>query len=92
MESRRHVVEAGMHVELVANDRWDGHWEAHVAAWSCLRPTPTAVNLTTNRSAALWPSVKGPTAAVSLDALEAELREVIGSASNAPIAASAPLP
>jgi hypothetical protein len=90
MESTRHLTEAGVHVELVAYGRRDGRWEAHVASWHCLSPSGTAADLmtaaadlTSNWSAALWPSVNGPTSARALDALEAELREVIGGASQA---------
>ena len=85
MDSTRRVTEAGMDVELVAYGRRDGRWEAHVASWRSLNPSgaaadlrTSAADLTTNWHAALWPSVNGPTAAVALDALEAELREVIG--------------
>jgi hypothetical protein len=84
MESTRHLTEAGMHVELVAYGRRDGRWEAHVASWHCLSPSPTAAelmthptDLTSSWSAALWPSVNGPTSARALDALEAELRETL---------------
>jgi hypothetical protein len=57
------VIAADMDVELLASALGDGRWEAHVAASS--------------RPSAMWPSVNGPTAAVALDALEAELRAVI---------------
>jgi hypothetical protein len=84
MESTRHLTEAGMHLELVAYGRRDGRWEAHVASWHCLSPSPTAAelmtqatDLTNSWSAALWPSVNGPTSARALDALEAELRETL---------------
>ena len=84
MESTRHLTEAGMQVELVAYGRRDGRWEAHVASWHCLSPSPIGAHLmtlamdqTTSWSSALWPSVNGPTAAVALNALEAELREVL---------------
>jgi hypothetical protein len=84
MESTRHLTEAGMHVELVAYGRRDGRWEAHVASWHCLSPSPNAAelmahptDLTSSWSAALWPSVNGPTSARALDALEAELRETL---------------
>jgi hypothetical protein len=80
MDPTRPVIEADVHVELVAYSRTDGRWEAHVASWRSLSPSCTAANLTTNWSSASWPSVNGPTAAVALDALEAELRDVIGSA------------
>ena len=60
---RRHVIAADLDVELMASALEDGRWEAHVAASS--------------RPSAMWPSVNGPTAAVALDALEAELRAVI---------------
>jgi hypothetical protein len=84
METTRCLTEAGMHVELVAYGRRDGRWEAHVASWRAMTPSRSAADLlsmaadlTSRESAALWPSVNGPTAAVSLDALEAELREVL---------------
>ena len=90
MESTRRLIEAGMHVELVAYGRPDGRWEAHVCSWRALTPSRAAADLlilaadlTSRESAALWPSVNGPTAAVSLDALEAELRERIGTAADA---------
>jgi hypothetical protein len=60
---RRHMTEAGVQLELAAQARADGRWEAHVTAG--------------DRHVTLWPSVNGPTAAVALDALEAELRELI---------------
>ena len=89
MESTRRLTEAGVHVEIVAYGRRDGRWEAHVASWHCLSPSRTAADLTTaaadltsSWSAALWPSVNGPTSARALDALEAELREVISGASH----------
>src|SRR5215213_2441240 len=84
MESTRHFTEEGLQVDLVAHGRHDGRWEAHVASWHCLSPSPTATHLmtlatdlTTSWSSALWPSVNGPTSAVALDVLEAELREVL---------------
>jgi hypothetical protein len=90
MESTRCLIEADMRIELVAYARPDGRWEAHVASWRALTPSRATANLlilaadlTSNRSAALWPSVNGPTSAVSLDALEAELRERISTALDA---------
>jgi hypothetical protein len=62
---RRQVTEGGVQLELVASARADGRWEAHVVS--------------SDESAALWPSVNGPTAARALEALEAELRELIRS-------------
>jgi hypothetical protein len=59
----RHLSEAGVQLGLVALPRADGRWEAHVVAG--------------NGSEAGWPSVNGPTASRALDALEAELRELI---------------
>src|SRR6188472_3522812 len=53
---RRQVTEAEVQLELVAQARTDGRWEAHVAG---------AAGFPTR-----WPSVNGPTAAVALDALE----------------------
>jgi hypothetical protein len=47
---------------LLTQARGDGHWKAQVASGWPAGP---------------WLSVNGPTAAVALDALEAELREVI---------------
>jgi hypothetical protein len=58
------VIAADLDVELMAGALEDGRWEAHVAASS--------------QPPSMWPSVNGPTAAVALDALEAELREVLG--------------
>ena len=60
---RRRVTEAGVQLELVAQARADGRWEAQVVAG--------------DEQAARWPSVNGPTAIVALDALEAELRELL---------------
>jgi hypothetical protein len=84
MESTRCLAEADMRLELVANARRDGRWEAHVASWRALTPSRSAADLpslaadlTSSWSAALWPSVNGPTALVALNALEAELREVL---------------
>ena len=84
MDSTRCLIEAGWHVDLVAYGRPDGRWEAHVASWHSLSPAPTATHLLTlatdlptSWSAALWPSVNGPTSVCALDALEAELREVL---------------
>jgi hypothetical protein len=54
---------ADLDVELMASALEDGRREAHVAAAS--------------RPSAIWPTVNGPTAVVALDALEAELREVV---------------
>jgi hypothetical protein len=59
---RRRISEAGMQFELVSHARADGRWEAHVAAGA---------------GPAGWPSVNGPTAVVALDALVAELRELL---------------
>jgi hypothetical protein len=67
---RRRVTEAGVQLELVAQARTDGRWEAYVAAGDV---SPTR-----------WPSVNGPTAAVALDALEAELRELLHDTSVLP--------
>ena len=60
---RRQMTEAGVLVELLARARADGRWEAHVASNDGLP--------------AYWPSVNGPTAAVALDALEGEVRELL---------------
>jgi hypothetical protein len=67
---RRQVTEPGVQLELLARARADGRWEAHVVA--------------SNESAAIWPSVNGPTAISALDALEAELRELLGCADAVP--------
>jgi hypothetical protein len=64
------VTEAG--VELVAEARADGRWQAQVVAGD----EPTVI----------WPSTNGPTATVALDALEAELRELIRSTDAFPAA------
>jgi hypothetical protein len=60
---RRYVREAGGQLALVAPARADGRCEAHVVGGG----GPTG----------RWPSVNVPTARVALDALEAELRELI---------------
>jgi len=60
---RRRVTESGVDVELVAQARADGRWEAHVVAG--------------DEPAVVWPSTNGPTVIVALDALEAELRQVL---------------
>ncbi len=62
---RRQVTEAGVQFELLAQARADGRWEAHVVSRD---GAPSGL------------SVNGPTAAVALDALEAELRELLGDA------------
>jgi len=59
----RRVTEAGVQLELAAQARSDGRWEAHV--------------VTGDASVVRWPSVNAPKAAVALDALEAELRALI---------------
>src|SRR5688572_3802692 len=56
---RRQVTEAGVRLELLAQNRSDGRWEAHVVS--------------SDGAPAHWPSVNAPTAATALDALEAEL-------------------
>src|SRR5687768_5376694 len=53
----RQVIDADVQVELMAQPRADGRWEAHVTS--------------SDGSSARWPSVNGPTAALALDALEA---------------------
>ena len=67
---RRQVIEAGVQIELLAQSRADGRWEAHVVS--------------SDGPAALWPSTNGPTVTVALDALEAELRELIRSTGAVP--------
>ena len=67
---RRQVSEAGTQLELAAEARSDGRWEAHV--------------ISSNGAATAWPSVNGPTSALALDALEAELRELLHGASATP--------
>ncbi len=60
---RRRVTEADLHLELLAQPRADGRWEAHVVSGEASLDT--------------WPSVNAPTASSALDALEAELRELL---------------
>jgi hypothetical protein len=60
---RRHLTEEDVQLELLAQARTDGRWEAHVTS-SDAAPTR-------------WPSVNGPTAGLALDALEAELRQLL---------------
>ena len=64
---RRHLTEEGVHVELVARARANGRWEAHVAS----------ADITAGWPLARWRSVNAPSAAVALDALQAELRQMI---------------
>ena len=66
----RSVRAAGLHFELGVRAREDGRWVAHVAAWDGPPDGPSV----------RWPSVNGPTAAVALDALEAELRDLVAGA------------
>ncbi len=79
---RRHVTAADLDVELMASALDDGRWEAHVAASSQPLPANTPSDVTTNGTSSMWPSVNGPTAAVALDALEAELRDRISTAAD----------
>jgi hypothetical protein len=67
---RRQVIEADVHLELVA--RADGRWEAYVTS--------------SDGPSALWPSVNGPSSTLALDALEAELREMLRGADAVPVA------
>ena len=60
---RRQVTEADVQLELMAQARTDGRWEAHVTS--------------SDAAPARWPSVNGPTAALALDALEAEVRQLL---------------
>jgi hypothetical protein len=60
---RRQVIEAGIELELLAQARPDGCWEAHVVS----RDGPVA----------FWPSTNGPTVTGALDALEAEWRGLL---------------
>ena len=60
---RRRVTESGVDVELLVQARADGRWEAHV--------------FSSDGAAVHWPSVNGPTATLALDALEAEVRELL---------------
>jgi hypothetical protein len=59
----RRLIEASVQIELLAQPRADGRWEAHVTS--------------SDDPPARWPSVNAPTAALALDALEAELRELL---------------
>jgi hypothetical protein len=74
---QRQVIEADQHLELLAETREDGRWVAHVTTWRPLNPVSPSADLPPGWSPAMWPSVNGPTAAVALDALEAELRDLI---------------
>jgi hypothetical protein len=69
----RRVTESGVDIELLAQARADGRWEAHVLAGDA--------------PIVLWPSTNGPSAIVALDALEAEVREWLGGIGVAPDAA-----
>jgi hypothetical protein len=69
---RRQVTEADVQVDLLAQTRTDGRSDAHVVA--------------SEAAPARWPSVNGPKAAIPLDALEAELRELLSGADALPVA------
>ena len=71
------MIEADQHLELLAETREDGRWVARVTTWQHLNPVSPSADLPPGWSPAMWPSVNGPTAAVALDALEAELRDLI---------------
>jgi hypothetical protein len=71
------VIAVDLDVELLASALEDGRWEAHVAASRQPLPANTPADVVTIGPPAMWPSVNGPTAAVALDALEAELRAVL---------------
>jgi len=60
---RRQVTEADVQIELLAQARADGRWEAHVTS--------------SDGAPARWPSVNGPTVTLALDALEGEVRELL---------------
>ena len=60
---RRQVTEADVQLELLAQARADGRWEAHVTS--------------SDGAPARWPSVNGPTVTLALDALEGEVRELL---------------
>jgi hypothetical protein len=74
---RRIMTEAGCFTALRAQPREDGHWVARVVAWE--PPARPADRATTPLvwAAADWPTVNGPSARVALDALEAEVRELL---------------
>ena len=74
---RRHVIEADQHLELLAETREEGRWVARVTAWKRLNPASPSSDPVPGGSPATWPSVNGPTALVALNALEAELRDLV---------------
>ena len=64
---QRHIIAGSLELDLVAEPRTDGRWEAHVTS-SFIQP---------DERLAPWPSVNGPAAMVALDALEAEVRDIL---------------
>jgi hypothetical protein len=74
---RRLIIEADQHVELVAEAREDDRWQARVTSWKQSSPASPPAFLPPGGATATWPSVNGPTAAVALDAQEAELRALV---------------
>ncbi len=74
---RRHVIEADQHIELLAETREEDRWVARVTTWKRLNPANPSSDPAPGWSTAMWPSVNGPTALVALNALEAELRDLI---------------
>jgi hypothetical protein len=74
---RRVMTVPGLHLELVAEARDAGRWEAHVTSWRGSDPAPGSVRPPITAPEERWPSVNGPSALVALDALEAELRDLL---------------
>ena len=71
------MTEANLRLVLTARVRADGRWEAHVVSVKDADAPRLTVSLPTECATGLWPSVNGPTPAVALDALEAELHALI---------------
>ena len=71
------MTEANLSVELVAEARDAGLWEAHVASWHRSDPANGSLRPPINGVEEMWPSVNGPSALVALDALEAEVRDLL---------------
>ena len=74
---RRQVRTARLHLELVAQARPDGRWDGQVASWDVVDPGSSTVRPTPAWSVVPWPSVNAPSATAALDALEAEVRELL---------------
>ena len=74
---RRIMTEAGCFAALRVQPQEDGHWVARVVAWEPPAVPADRASTPLVWAAADWPTVNGPSARVALDALEAEVRDLL---------------